>query len=71
MGSYEEFMKAWNYIWQMGNEAVENDPYVAVRDTYCSNKLHEEMIKLKAVFEDGQEEWWRQHNEKRRIQEEV
>ena len=66
MGTYEEFMKAWNYIWQMGNEVIEHSPYVAVRDLPKTDKLHEELLKLKSAFEDAQEEWWRQHNENRR-----
>ena len=40
MGTYEEFMKAWNYIWQMGNEVIEHSPYVAVRDLPKTDKLH-------------------------------
>ena len=66
MGPYEEFMKAWNYIWQKGNEVIEQTPYVAVRDLPKTDKLHEELLKLKSAFEDAQEEWWRQHNENRR-----
>lgn len=71
MGSVEEFNKAWNYIWQIGNELVENDPYVAVRDKYDSTKLHQEMTKMKAAFDDAQEEWWKQHNAKRKEMEEA
>ena len=70
MGSYEEFMKAWNYIWQMGNEVVEYSPFLAERDMPKTAKLHEELLKLKAAFEDAQEEWWTQNNEKRRKDEE-
>ena len=66
MGTYEDFMKAWNYIWAMGNEVIEYSPFLAERDVPKTVKLHEELIKLKAAWEDAQEEWWTQHNEKRR-----
>ena len=69
MGTVEEFNNAWNYIWAMGNEVIEYSPFLAERDVYKSDRLHEEMLKLKAAFEDAQEEWWIQHNEKRRKQE--
>ena len=32
MGTYEDFMKAWNYIWAMGNEVIEYSPFLAERD---------------------------------------
>jgi len=70
MGTVEDFNNAWNYIWAMGNEVIEYSPFLAERDIPKTEKLHEELIKLKAAFEDAQEEWWRQHNEKRRISEE-
>ena len=70
MGSYQEFMNAWNYIWNRGNEVVEYSPFLAERDVPKTAKLHEELIKLKAAFEDAQEEWWTRHNEKRRKDEE-
>ena len=66
MGTYEEFMKAWNYIWQIGNEVIEYSPFSDEHNLPNTDILHEELLKLKSAFEDAQEEWWKQHNENRR-----